>query len=180
TLIVSLWVAVAWHRYVLLDERPTGVIPTFRGSEMGAYFLWSLLIGLMIVIAIFAASIPLGLVLLIVPAGVGALVVTSGALFLGMILFYRLGILLPSIAIGKQMTVSDAWDATRGHSGTVMVLALLTVGISQALQIPAMIDGGSGLVGTVYQTVIGWIGLMLGVATLTSLYGHLVEGRPID
>ena len=78
------------------------------------------------------------------------------------------------------MTFGEAMRETSGHTGTVVVLALLTVGFSLLLQVPTLLDGTGGLVTLVYQVVIGWIGLMLGVGTLTALYGHLVEGRPVD
>lgn len=177
-LVVSLWIAVAWHRYVLLEERPAGWLPPLNGSAMLGYLWLSVLIGLLVAVIMFAIMIPLGIILLAVPFLAG--VIPAAALFIGMILFYRLAIVLPARAVERPMTFGEAIEATRGHSGTVVVLALLTVGFSLALQIPTMLDGGTGIISAIYQGVVGWIGLMLGVSTLTSLYGHLVEGRPVD
>ncbi|MGB3406478.1 MAG: hypothetical protein WBA67_03205 [Jannaschia sp.] len=176
--LISLWIAVAWHRYVLLEEHGTGWIPPFHGNEMLGYFGRSFLIGLLVGVAILGISIPLGVLALAIPGG--SLLVGAVALFIGMIVFYRLAIVLPAGAIGRPMTLGEGMEATKGHTETVMVLALLTVGFSLVLQVPALLDGTAGLISAVYQGVVGWIGLMLGVSTLTTLYGYLVEGRSVE
>ncbi|WP_371155604.1 hypothetical protein [Jannaschia sp. 2305UL9-9] len=177
-LVVSLWVAVAWHRYVLLSERPAGWVPPVNGGAMLGYLGRSLLIGLLVGVAIVGISIPLGFLTLALPGG--TLLVGAVSLFIGMIVFYRLAVVLPAGAIGRKMTLGEGMEATKGHTETVLVLALLTVGFSLLLQVPAMLDGTVGMISIVYQGVVGWIGLMLGVSTLTALYGHVVEGRPVE
>lgn len=39
---------------------------------------------------------------------------------------------------------------------------------------------GTGWVGFVVQVVTGWVSLMLGISVLTTLYGHVVERRPLN
>lgn len=177
-LIVSLWIAVAWHRYVLLEERPAGWVPPLNGAAMLVYLGRLLLIGLLVGIAIVGVSIPLGFLTLAIPGG--TLLVGAVAMFVGMIVFYRLAIVLPAGAVDRSMTFGEALEVTKGQSQTVVVLALLTVGFSLLLQVPTMIEGSVGVITAIYQGVVGWIGLMLGVSTLTALYGHLVEGRPVE
>ena len=177
-LVASLWIAVAWHRYVLLSERPGGLLPRMHGAAMLGYLGRSILIGLLVALVIFVVSIPLTLLAVVAPPLAALIPVT--ALFVAMILFYRLSIVLPARAVDRRMTFREALAATEGHSATVVVLALLTVGFSLLLQVPTMLDGSAGIITAVYQGVIGWIGLMIGVSTLTALYGHLVEGRPVD
>ena len=36
-IVISLWVAVAWHRFVLLDEVPNGLLPVWNGSAIASY-----------------------------------------------------------------------------------------------------------------------------------------------
>jgi hypothetical protein len=177
-LVVSLWVAVAWHRYVLLAERPEGWIPAWRGPEMLGYLGRSILIGLIVGVAIVGIAIPLGALSVGVPVLAPLVPVVGG--FIGALLFYRLGIVLPARAVGRPMGLGEAMEATRGHTGTVAGLALLTLGFTLILQIPTILDGGAGPVTAVYQGVVGWIGLMVGVSTLTALYGVVVEDRPVD
>ena len=179
--VASIWMAVAWHRYVLESEGGEGWVPPFHGGLLLGYLGRSILVGLAVAALVLAVSTMVSLLLLpLFGVGITPLIGTL-ALFVAMILFYRLGVVLPAGAVGRTMTFADAWRATKGHSGTVIVLALVTVAFSFVLQLPAQIDGGGiGIVSVTYQVVVQWIGLMLGIGTLTALYGHLVEGRPVD
>ncbi len=177
--VVTLWIAVGWHRFVLLAEEARGWLPPVRGTEMLGYFGRSILIALLVVLVGLAVFVMLAtLVLPILPGAAGGVLLVSG--FVGMILFYRIAIVLPAGAIGRTMPFGEALRHTSGHTGTVIALAVLTVGFSQLLNIPTLLDGTGGTVTLIYQIVIGWIGLLLGVGVLTALYGHLVEGRPVD
>ncbi|MEP1929779.1 MAG: hypothetical protein ABJJ37_00680, partial [Roseibium sp.] len=49
SLIISLWIAVAWHRYILMEEVPQGFLPKWHGDRMAAYFGRSILIMLIMV-----------------------------------------------------------------------------------------------------------------------------------
>lgn len=181
SLFASLWIAVQWHRYVLLSESPEGWVPPFNGPEVLGYLGRSILIGLLVVLVMLAISTMVAVLVLPLFGTAATGVVGAAALFVAMILFYRLAIVLPAGSIGRKMTLGEAMTITRGHSGTVVVLALLTVGFSFLLQVPTMLDGGgTGPITVVYQLVVQWIALLLGVGTLTALYGHLVEGRPVD
>ena len=177
-LVATLWIAVAWHRYVLLGERPEGWLPPLRGGAVLAYLGRSVLIGLLVALIIMGVSIPLGLLVVVLPQA--ALLVGAIGFFIGMIVFYRLAVVLPAGAVDRPMSFGEAMAATRGHTDTVVMLALLTVGFTFLLQVPTLLEGDVGVISAVYQGVVGWIGLMVGVSTLTSLYGHLVEGRPVD
>lgn len=177
---VTLWIAVGWHRFVLLAEAPNGWLPPLRGPEMLGYFGRSALIGVLIVAVILVVSLMLATLVVPIAPGLAGPVIGAGALFVGMILFYRLAMVLPAGAIGRSMGFGEAMRQTSGHTGTVVVLALLTVGFTLLLEVPTLLDGTGGLVTLIYQVVVGWIGLMLGVGVLTALYGHLVEGRPVD
>lgn len=179
-LIVTLWVAVGWHRHVLQGEQPEGWLPRLHGPQVLGYLGRTILIGILVAATIFVVSIPVATIAMAFPSGFATLVMGSVALFAAMIVFYRLAVILPACAIGRSMSFREAIDATKGHSGTVAVLALLTVGFSLLLQVPTAIDGAMGLITVIYQAVVGWVGLLLGVSTLTVLYGHTVEGRPVD
>lgn len=47
--VTGLWIAVGWHRYVLLNEKPE-LLPAFRQDRMIAYFIRSLILGLIILL----------------------------------------------------------------------------------------------------------------------------------
>src|SRR5690606_37356363 len=56
----AFWVAVAWHRFILLDERTAGLLPAFNGSRVLSYFGYSLLLALIGIPIVFGASLLAG------------------------------------------------------------------------------------------------------------------------
>lgn len=179
SVIVTLWIAVAWHRYVLMEEYPQGWIPRFHGGPMGSYFLSSILIGLIIFGVVLLVSLLLG-VLAIGLGSAGAFILGLVAMALGTYIFYRLCAVLPAAAVGKKMRFGEAWEATRGSGGTIAVLVLLVVVASIVIQIPTTLGSGSSIFGIVYSLIVNWLSMLIGVSVLTTFYGHYVEGRPID
>ena len=183
-----LWIAVAWHRYVLLAEGGAGWIPAFHGGRILGYLGRSILIGLMVACIFLAVTVAIGV--FSPPAAVAL------ASILSLVVSYRLGMILPAGAIGKPVTIGEAWTATRGQSATMVLLAILTFLLSLLFQVPALLDGGSltpndvaagsagagpaGIVGVVYDLVASWILLLVGVSILSTLYGHFIEGRALD
>lgn len=180
-LFVMLWVAVAWHRFALLDEVPGGWLPAVKGERLLGYLWRSFVIGLFAITAIVLANLLLGTLLLpLLGAGAGLNAMFAAvSFFVGMVIFYRLAPVLPARAVDRPMTYGDALRATSGHVQTVMILALLTAALSLGLQLPVFLEGARGAVTVVYELVVGWISLMVGAGVLTVLYGHLVEGRPV-
>ncbi|MDJ0822163.1 MAG: hypothetical protein QNJ09_10205 [Paracoccaceae bacterium] len=177
-LIASLWIAVAWHRYVLENEAPPGWVPRWHGSQMLGYLGRSILVGLIIVAAILVMSIPVGFLSLGLPGLTGFFLL--GMVGLAAYIFFRLGVVLPAIAIGKQMKIGEAWRATKDDDNAVVMLALLVIAASVVMQLPSMIGGQGTFIDFVYQVVVGWFATIIGISVLTTLFGHYVEGRPID
>ena len=177
-IVASLWIAVAWHRYALSGEMSRGWLPTFHGTEVMAYLGRSLLIAVLIVFAVVVASIPIGLIAVGMP-GVGG-VISTGLIGLAAYLFFRLGVMLPAAALGEKLKLSEAWEATKGESDTIIVLALIVVGASVLIQLPSFFnDDPSSIINLVYSLVVNWFATIIGISVLTTLYGHFVENRPI-
>lgn len=182
-LVAFLWIAVAWHRYVLLREGGESWIAPLEGRLLLAYLGRSIMIGLLVLAAFVIVTTAI--------APFAPAMALAVATIIGMVLTYRLGLILPAGAIGRALSVGEAWRATAGQSGTVVLLALMTFGLSLLLQVPALLDAPEtveagaaltppGPVAIVYDMVVTWILLMLGVTLLSTLYGHFVEGRPVD
>lgn len=179
TVVAGLWIAVAWHRYVLLSEYPRGWLPRFDGGRMLGYLGRSLLIAILIGLAILVLMMPLGFLAIALP-GLAALYPVL-AVGVGSILFFRLGVILPAGAVDRKMTLGEAWDATKDGNSTVLVLAGLMMAGSLILQLPSMLNGDPGsIINLVYGIVVNWFATIIGVSVLTTLYGHFVEGRAID
>jgi hypothetical protein len=183
-IVTNIWIAVAWHRYVLLDEMPGTVMARFNGERMLAYFgnalrlfLVAIAIAIVVIIvATIAAGISRGADLLVqlAPLVIYALVAIP---------LYRLALILPASAVGKPIGLREAWSATAGATGTIVGLAILSVLCAVVLNLPGvLLSNGSGpllWLGIIWQTLVGWIQVMVGVSILTTLYGYYVEHRAI-
>jgi len=174
-IVVELWIFVSWHRFILLEEYPTGWIPEFRVDRIMAYFGRGFLIGVIMVAMWIVAVLAAGLL-----GPLGA-VIMMGTLFFSFILIYRLVAMLPAAAIGKSLTVGQAWEATKGSTGTIIVLVIVIVVAQFLLQV---VTGLSMMVfpplGILFQVFVTLVMSLVNVSILTTFYGHYVEGREID
>ncbi|MBY6140171.1 hypothetical protein KUV26_12050 [Leisingera daeponensis] len=179
---VQIWVFVSWHRFVLLEEYPSGLLPAFRGDRMLAYVGNALLIFLVAL----AVMIPAGVIAALVGgiageggAAVIALVIILFALFTA-VAIYRLTPILPAAAIGQPLKLRDAWDKTRGTTGTIMLLVVLLGLFNVLLQV--VVDLSMAVfapLGIVFLILATLVATLVNVSVVTTFYGHYVEGRPI-
>jgi hypothetical protein len=184
---VYVWVVVGWHRYVLLEESPS-FVPKLEAGRIFAYLGKSLLIFLLLIPVVLVAGILFGIVGAVVgsmPPGaagnpvfgmaIGVLLVFPISLFV-----YRMSPLLPAAAIGRTMTISQAWGAMKGEMGMLAMLGLISTALTVALSLPTLLllPLGTGPL-MAYQFVVGWIQLMVGASIITTLYGIYVEGRTL-
>lgn len=185
----SIWMAVAWHRFVLKNETPTGFVPPINGNRLVAYFLRSLLIGIVLVVLGIVLGFVAGVVILgLAGAGGGGM----GAIFfitlLTMLLIYfplfvvgyRLATALPSTALDEASSFMSGWDATRGETGTFVGLALISVAamvVSAVLTI--FVLAKVTVLFIAWTVVFNWLAMMVGLSVLTTLYGHYIEKRPL-
>lgn len=182
-IIASLWVAVAWHRFILLEETPDGVLPPFHGSRVLAYFGWGLLLA--VIIGLSAGVL----------GGIGGMSIAMGSGFTGLIggllivaavlvavlLSARLYVILPAAAVGRKMSLGEAWEATRGYAPTIILAYVIFI-------IMAIIFGGiiggiaafTGFVGALLMIAIEVALTMIGFSFLTTIYGVTVEGREVN
>jgi hypothetical protein len=183
-LIVSVWVAVAWHRFVLREEVPTGPLPPFNGGAIGSY-LWA---GIIFGLVLFLVAIPFGLLagILVAPA------VMSGGepgLFVGLIGFlilylplayvgYRISPILPSAALQARMPLKEAWYATGTSGAAFVALTVVSVLASFVISLPGQVL--PSILGVLWAFAVQWLTIMVGASILTTIYGHYVERRPLN
>lgn len=172
------WIVVSWHRFILLEEYPTGFVPQFRSDRIFAYFGRALLLGvlaivaalpaLFIIMAIIQASAPFGFILFLV---------FSLAFMVG---FYRFSLILPAVAIGKPLGLSEAWQATADGSGAIFMLILTSFVFQIVVQIVSALLMFIPVVGILVVLVTGMlITPLINVSILTTLYGVFVEKREL-
>ena len=189
-------VAIAWHRFILLEEYPSGFIPYRRAFKIGRYFWVGVGISLL-------AALVVGLIGGILGLAFGPLFMNSlanatqgsslqfigASLLIGLILgvivaviYLRMALVLPAIALNENMTIGEAWGATGGYTGAILMLALVLATINVVVSILLeMVLGGnvdawfSMAVSGLYQ----WFFFMLNISVLSTLYGHIVQKRDI-
>ena len=178
SLFVFSWVAVAWHRFILLEEYP-GLLPQIAGRPIWPY------LGRSIVYALVLALVALPLMLLLAPllmGGGGAFSVLVLIGITGLLTYFwlRIAIALPSVAVGKPISMGEAWRASRGMSGTIFGVAFLLMGINGiATVVTNQVNLILPFMGFLLDVALQWTILMLGVSVLTTFYGHLIEGRDL-
>lgn len=180
------WLAVLWHRFILLEEYPNWH-PVLSGRPVLQY-LGKTVLAFLILFALlfFAMLLVTGVTTvlnMILPAGLAALfmiVITLGVVVLGAVTWFRLAIVLPGTAIGQPMSFSEAWSKTNDVSGAIfvamLILALMNIGVGLVLM-PLL--SVLGPVGIVSQFAIQWISILISASMLTTLYGHVIEGRDL-
>jgi hypothetical protein len=173
---VLAWIAVAWHRSVLLGEQPS-LLPTPPRHLVRRYLGRFLLIALAPALIVLAS---LASVVLLVPAHGSSFPWASLAPILAYLLsvhvLLRLGVALPGTALARPLPLRDAWRVTGRHKGTLWALtgAMALLGVVNNL-----LGQATSWPGIVFGQVIAWATLMLGLSLLTALYGTLVEGRSL-
>jgi hypothetical protein len=176
----ALWFIVNWHRFILLEEYPQGWIPKFRGDRVLSYLGYSLLL----VIVMLCGLVPVLIVQLVVLQSGNFEILAAvmvGMMFIISILFTRLSLILPAAAINKPLKISEAFSATRGSLGPIVVVTLLMFMASFTVSFVASLFAVTStqlLVELVVLPLHVFLAV-LQVSILTTLYGHYVEGRPV-
>jgi hypothetical protein len=191
-----LWAAVSWHRFVLLEEYPTGLFPKWRGSNMTNYFGSALLIGLVMIGAGIAGGIVLAVLLAILPNPAIAIVLGVGLVFGLSWVATRVGLILPAAAIGERLGMGESWKATAPVSGQI-ILPIIVIAIAstilnqgiiaafgEATPVPTAFGVQQqvtlSMVGVVLSIAVGWVQMLVNLALMTTLYGNLIEGRQLN
>ncbi|MFQ6550890.1 hypothetical protein AAD018_000925 [Aestuariibius insulae] len=175
-LIVTLWLAVAWHRYVLLagnSQTSEGKAPAGR---ILAYFGWSILIGIVLVVFVGLGVLLAGAL----PPPLPALVVAATVVF-AIAAFYRLSVILPAAAIGQAEGLVATWERTSGTTLTMIFLAALSAIFLFVVALPFafLAELLPIAVQPFLLAVPNILITLIGISILTTLYGHYVEGREL-
>lgn len=173
------WMAVAWHRLILIHETgwplptaPMGRVATYLGY-VAAFEVTIMLISF-IVIGGMAATVLFGANewVLQVPVYVG--------IFAASVLFGRLGAILPAVALGPVTSILDGWRATRGGTLTIALTCLVLFLLEEAVFRDGLALQIDSRLSEVLLAVLQWPVFLLGIALLTSTYLHYVKGQPLD
>ncbi|OUD09682.1 hypothetical protein BVC71_07555 [Marivivens niveibacter] len=172
------WIAVAWHRFILLEEYP-GVLPTLADRPIGQYVAKSLIIAL-ILIVIGAAA---GMVVMMLLSMGGLFLLSIGMSVVLLLINYlglRFGLMLPAAAVGQNMSIGESMAKTKESSGQILGVTTILIAMNFASTlIVGMFYEFATIIAFVLDIATNWLFIMLNVSVLTTLFGHLVEGREI-
>lgn len=183
-------VAIAWHRYILLEEIPRGVIPYRKEFHVGRYFWYGVGVSLLAVLAVAILSGILGMAVgpfylesLQEPTG-GA---SIGTFLLGLlvgtivvVLYLRMALVLPAVALDEGLTIGQAWTLTSGHTAAIVTLALILAFINSVVPVVISVAmGGLPLMNAALSGLYQWFYFMLSISVLSTLYGHIVQKREV-
>lgn len=180
-IVTSLWIAVAWHRYVLLREEGS-LLPAFHGGRIFGYLLYTIGYGLILIVAGGLWSLLVGYALgaLVGVPGIGAAIMALLVYLPIIVLAFRLTAALPGAALGSGTPFFSGWQATSGQTLDLVALAFLLMLLSVVVTlIGAFVLGPIPGIGLVWQLALGWFQTMLGISILTTLYGHYIEKRDL-
>lgn len=176
------WVAVGWHRFILLEEY-VQLLPQVRDRPIMGYILTSLAISFWVIIASFIAGLIVGFALAatglqdaVVPAFIGGLLIGLVVSFV----WFRLGLSLPALAIGERMRLRESLAATKPISSTILQVVLIVALLNALGQSAIGTLAGLGMTVTIIASLaLYWVSFMVGLSILTTFYGHLIEGRDL-
>lgn len=187
-LFISSWVAVSWHRFVLLEEYP-GILPALSGRPVWPYIGKAVRLALLLIVIAIPVMIVVMLVVSPLLGDPGAdpgaalgpvsvlVAIAIGTLFTW--LSIRFGLVLPAVAVGRQMTFRESWAATAALSGAILSAILILVALNVVVSsLLALALRGSVVFG-ILDLVVNWVSVMIGLSILTTIYGHAIEGRPL-
>ncbi len=176
--------AILWHRYVLLNgaERTEDLRPSGR---IFARYVWrAIVVGCVQLLAAIPVILIMGALgaafIMDNPNEVPALIIG----LLGSLVFIwvalRVSVVLPAAAMGQVMPVADSWATTKSVSTELWGVATLLTGLNIFVYfITGLILPEAGFVAAMVQTLVFIIEGLVFISVLTTLYGHLVEGRSL-
>lgn len=173
SLVLSIWMTVAWHRFVLLSERPDRLVPQLYLDRVLAYVGFTFVTMAILMVCIFAAV----LLSTFLP-GMGLPLLVTGVV-LGLYLVIRISPVLPAAAVGKKLSLSQAWEATRPGAADLLLVTLAEIVLVLLLQFLPDFFVFSGVVHLIAQLISVWLVLITTASVLTTVYGHYVEGRQL-
>lgn len=180
-LFVLSWIAVAWHRFILKEEYP-GLIPTLNSAHVLPYIGRSIVLALLMTVILLPVAAVAGVVLsalgLINSALAGLVIGFAMGLFFTFV-WLRVALVLPATAINEPISIREAWTLSNPASSDILSASVILVGLNIVVGAVLEIFFGPTLMGFIVNLGVSWVTLMIGTSVLTTLYGHLVQGRPL-
>lgn len=172
---IMFWIAVSWHRFVLLEEYPSGLLPEFRFDRIIAYFGRVVLLGVVMVLGYLPVIVALPLL-----SGSFEFALFAVYILFLIVCFYRWAPILPAAAIGQPISLGQAWNSTAGAGGAILVLMLAAVAFQFVVQFALALLAAIPVFGFLIGVFVGILVLpLINVSILTTMYGVFIEKREL-
>ncbi len=189
-LVFMMWaaslVAITWHRYILLEEPPKGFLPSPSGFPIGKY-AWRG-IGITLLAALAAGLVGGALAMIIGPSAFVASPTPAGLVMellrqfiiniVMLVLYLRMALVLPSVALGAGLTIGEAWEKSTGYTGSIVGLAVALINGVVPLLI-SLLFGELVWIEMALNGAFLWFYFMLNISVLSTLYGYIVQQREV-
>ncbi|WP_159974499.1 hypothetical protein [Roseobacter cerasinus] len=179
--------AIFWHRHALLQDEARHEVMTVTGRIYWQYFKGALIVLLLAMLAAFALGFGAFFVTAVFSAASPSIlsIVTLGTtLTINMAISWillRNSLVLPAAATGAHLTVSESWAATapvsRDIFWTAILLSVINVLLQQMMMAVAATQPGLVLPASLVQIILQ---SLIFISVLSTLYGHLVQHRPLE
>ena len=176
--------AILWHRHVLLNgaERPDDLRP--NASIFFGYLWRAIVVGFVQMLAAIPVALAMGVLGAILaqgnPSGIAATLIGLAGSVIFIWIAMRFSVVLPAAALGQKMPVRDSWELTKPIGNELWGLALLLTGLNMCVYLLGeVLVPNQGIIAILAQTVIFIVEGLIFISVLTTLYGHLAEGRSL-
>lgn len=180
-LVLTSWIPVVWHRFILLEEYPSW-IPALHTNALFGYIGRVFGVSMIILAVVMVGLLVLG----VISMGLGGLLVylapfmEFGVTLIVYFLTLRFSLALTAITVGKTLPIFESFRMTGALSREIfqiaLILGVLNYGLSIALgQIEALFPSS----GVFLWLPFVWLEFMFGLSVQTTLYGMLVEKREL-
>ncbi|OLP43588.1 hypothetical protein [Rhizobium oryziradicis] len=175
------WIAVAWHRYILIDDYPS-LLPRFHGPQIFRYLVTGTAISLLLVICALPFFIFSHLLALTQSLVYAVLIIASLGIVVSSVIMMRLSTILPAAALNERRSFGEIWTVTRGHTKTFVALLIMIFFANAPMKIISIILANAQLplVSLLWDTFSGFAIVMIGLSVITTQYGYFVENRPLQ
>lgn len=168
---------VSWHRYVLLNNAtgalpPTGIVFRYIGTVI--------LLSLFAIACTFVIFIPVGILALAGQSQVVGWLLSIVAVALISWIIMRCSLPLPAISIDAPMTFPESWTATSPVSGTLFLVMIAVSFLNSGISVlPDLLLSNFPTAYVLAQVILPLLTALISASVLTTLYGMLIEGRPL-
>mgnify|MGYP000173921391 CR=1 FL=1 len=178
TVVFMAWGVVSWHRFILLEEYPKGIVPKFSMSSIGAYIWRSIVLGFLIAVIVVPLAVIAGL--FTSELFFSAFLVSAAISLLANFLTLRLGLMLPAAALESPMALRDAWSVTGKLTNAILILVLCQLAVETATETISILLPAGQLLYLIWEIVSFLLVALLNVSILTTMYGVFIEKRGLD